>query len=128
VFAAFTLGAVLQWTVSGHRPEPQSTVAAVDGADRGSPIDDRVGLTGTPIAQETRPDRRIGPERVRGLQREAEVDIFSSSPKQMVEAFRRRGHQVHRQRGIVPFQLENGRQGFVPVEDLYVVPAKLTTY
>jgi hypothetical protein len=47
---------------------------------------------------------------------------------EMLEALERRGHQVHRQRGLVPFRLEDGRSAVVPVEDLYVVPVRRSTY
>lgn len=45
-------------------------------------------------------------------------------PSEVVKALERLGQTVKRQRQVIPYQLRDGRQVLVPVDDVQIVPAK----
>jgi len=49
-------------------------------------------------------------------------------PAEVLEAFRRSGHQVHQQRGLMPFALEDGRQLVVPYDEVDIRYVGNTAY
>jgi hypothetical protein len=126
LLVAFGLGALSQLGLSIHLAQPRSLIQA------------RGALAGSGAGQ-TRPGP---PDRARSPRVLASPDVSSTSdgpapasrddalasPGRLLEALRQSGHQVHRQRGFVPFSSEDGRAGWIPVEDLYVLPANYRTY
>lgn len=74
-----------------------------------------------------------------GTPRRLEVPVFANSPfrqrllsgdgstvdQKVWQAIEEAGHRLHRERTLVPLQLENGQSVVVPVEDVQVVPVGL---
>jgi hypothetical protein len=128
VLVSFVVGAAAQHVFSQFQSRTVATVVEADGAGNALPTDGaRAGEDGL-VPQGDRPGTLAHAIPDRSSAGPAEMFGGSPSPAQLLEALERSGHQIHRQQGIVPFSFRDGRQGFVPVEDLYVVPTQLTTY
>ena len=56
------------------------------------------------------------------------TDRQSTVSDELVEEWRRLGHQVRRHRRWVPLQLEDGRRLVMPVEEVEIVPVSGRTY
>ena len=127
VLVALVVGAGAQHTFSRYQSKLASPMVEAERIGDRRSTDDRItpwkGISGQVGGPGTKGATPVGPVK----EQEEMVDV-ATAPAQLLEALRRRGHRIHRQRGIVPFRFEDGRRGFVPVEDLYVVPANLRTY
>ena len=128
ILISFALGAASQHFLPSHDVDFPRSVAGREGFNS-RPRRDQSAISASDVPpQQFRSDGSLVPERLDGLAGRSDWEFEPSAPFGMLEALEQAGHKIHRQRGFVPFRLEDGRQGFVPVEDLFVVPVNRITY
>lgn len=128
IFVAFLVGVLSQRVLShphgASAPEEAVThTLAEHSLDRG-----RVEASGNGVAAGPTSEVNRGPEPPEAAPSDLDVEYVSAPATKMLEALRQSGHQIERRRGIIPFRFDDGRRGYVPVEDLFVVPTRLATY
>ncbi|WP_425613804.1 hypothetical protein NA78x_003648 [Anatilimnocola sp. NA78] len=116
-------------------PQPEQVVQAPAPAAESPPAP--TSVTYRPVSSVNLAVNREGQENAQVLQvpvfdPKAASDLLSNSrpalPDDLLISLTAEGHQVDRQRKLVPVQLDDGRQMMLPVEGYRIVPVSRPTY